>query len=212
MTKKTVKKKNDSWKSISRSDGWENFLTGLGTALDKNTGHLPTSEYWYNEETLEAIYHSDAFAQRITTELVDTAFRNGWQPAYNGDDDDVDAEKIEEEKKAIIELLDGDEHGEGLHATETQKNAIYWGRLYGRGALLIGADDRADMARPLEFERIQDLYFLEDIDSRDFFPLTYYDNPLDANYGYPEVHLNRRRSMVAGCLFMVLEYLHPSAR
>jgi phage-related protein (TIGR01555 family) len=166
------------------SDGWENIYTGIGTALDKITGHRPNKESWLDEETLEAIYETDPIAQRIIVELPNNAFRNGWSPIFNGADDD--AEKIHDEANAIVEILDGDEYNQGLGATKFLIEAIYWGRLYGRGGLLIGVDDGRDVSQPIDVEKITDIKFLEPLYSREFYAETYYDDPTERNYGLPK--------------------------
>ena len=173
------------------ADGWENVYTGLGGALDKITGHEPSEETWYTEETLEAIFQSDAIAQRIITELPDTAFRNGWSPVNQGD---LVPEQALEQQKQIMHLLDGDDASNGLNATQSLVDAIYWGRLYGRGGLLIGANDGQAMDAPLDPDAVSELLYLEALDSRDFWPLHYYDDPSMAKYGQPAIWALQRQS------------------
>ena len=171
-------------------DSIENIYTGLGGSLDRITGLRFSEESWMAEEELEAIYHSDSTAQRIVTELVDCAFRNGWSLAYDGDED---PDVLKDQEKAIKELLDGDEASKGLKATASLIDAIYWGRLYGRGGLYMGVEDGRSQAMPLDMERARTLVFVETLDSRDFWPVSYYSDPGQPRYGEPEIYKIQRQ-------------------
>ncbi len=172
------------------NDAWQNVYTGLGTALDRTTGHVPVQAAWCTAKDLEALYEADPRAQRIICELVDTAFRSGWTPVLA--DNEEDSADVSEEQSAIVELLDGDEEGSGIGATQAIMEAIYWGRLYGRGGLLLGADDGRQLAEPLDDDRVRQLLYVEPLTSEEFFPSTYYDDPVSPGYGTPETWMVQR--------------------
>lgn len=185
-------------------DGWQNVYTGLGTALDRVTGHTPAHSPWHTAETLETLYESDPRAQRIICELVDTAFRSGWTPVPT--DSERDSADVSEEQSAVVELLDGDEEGSGVGATQAIMEAIYWGRLYGRGGLLIGADDGRQLAEPLDDDSVRQLLYVEPLTSEEFFPATYHDDPISSRHGTPETWMVQR----AGGMFSNTVQVHAS--
>lgn len=152
-----------------RVDGWQNAATGMGTGRDKLTG---TSFVWgprLSYVELEALYYQSDLAATIIDTLPDHALRDG----YN-------FEKYSNAAALKKQLED-------LEADECILEGMTWARLYGGAAIVVGADDRLDPQYPLAPERVRSVKFLNVIDRRFLFPVSFYSDPLAARYGQPEV-------------------------
>jgi phage-related protein (TIGR01555 family) len=175
----------EALKRVFNSDGWENVVTQLGTSYDKSVYHRVYPEVWYDCEELEDLYYGDAYARRAIEEPVDAAFRQGYDLT---NEESLDSETFAEDVIQIQEVLD--EHD----AVQQLKEALYWGSLYGRGGLLLGANDGQAMDQPLDLERVQSLDYLEVLQCQDFQALETYSDPDKPLYGQPEVWLVTRSS------------------
>jgi phage-related protein (TIGR01555 family) len=164
-------------------DGFENVVNWIGTARDPKTWHQQVTEPWMSVAELEANYYGNAYARRIITKLPNDAFKNGYKlkpPASL-----EDAKKKEAEEKAINDLL------WELKAVSNTLFAIYWGRLYGRGGVVIGAVDGGGMATELRPENIQPngqlaLRYIEALESQEFQANTLQNDPTKPGFGEPE--------------------------
>jgi phage-related protein (TIGR01555 family) len=164
-------------------DGFENVINWIGTARDPKTWHRQVTETWMSEEELEANYYGNAYARRIITKLPNDSFKNGHKlkpPASI-----EDATQKEAEEKAINDLL------WDLKGVSNTLFAIYWGRLYGRGGILLGAVDGGGMATELRPENIlprgtDALRYIEPLENREFQANTLQNDPTKPGFGEPE--------------------------
>jgi len=170
--------RSDAVRDEYRLDGWANLATGLGYSRDKRTWGSFLDVEILDDDQLENLYAGDDLAARIVDHLPEHAMRGGFEIRYEGESDDVtDLQRAIEQKIREVET------------TERVTNALCWGRLYGGGALLLGADDGvADAAVPLDDTRVRDLRFLNDLERRDLSPLYWYDDPREQGYGEPEIY------------------------
>jgi len=172
-----------------RMDGWENVFTGLGTtARDKAraTRHVPGMRL--NDQQLENLYADDDMAARICDTVPDEMLRKGFEvrlsPGEN--ENEVEVEDVSETQTAI-----NNQHAELL----TQKKFIdgmVWGRLFGGGAILIGANDgatREGMREPLNEKRIRRIESLNVIEKPYLQVQDWYEDPMEAKYGEPKTYL-----------------------
>jgi phage-related protein (TIGR01555 family) len=60
-----------------------------------------------------------------------------------------------------------------------------FGRLFGREAILIGADDGKELSEPLDEDAVKEIRFLDVIDRLDFYANTLEDDPTQPGYGLP---------------------------
>jgi len=163
---------------VHRSDTWQNTVTALGTVAASLSWHRPSAAVWLPEETLEAIYIDDGVGRRIVTEPVDAAFRQGWYLTPPGD---METDTAQAEEVDILALLDS------VDAEANLKEALYWGRLYGRGGLLLGTDDgTADQSMPLDDASIKALLWVDPLTSKEFSAHSLYDDKRSPLFGQPE--------------------------
>lgn len=153
--------------------GWSNPVTGFGTSRDKSTHNRYTGGCVLGEEELSLLYHGDDLAALVVDIVPDEMLREGF--SLDAGDPDVNADLAEQV--------------EALGMVEKLADAIRWGRLYGGGALLLGADDGRSAATPLIPERAQALSYLYVFDKRYLYPLTWYRTAGHPKLGMPETYM-----------------------
>jgi len=122
--------------------------------------------------TLQALYEQDGFAAAIIDCVPDEALRQG------------------------LEVTTGDEGADALLAAaltrlgarEKLSEAWAWGRLYGGGALFVGADDGRQPPETLDLASVRSVRFLTVLEARDLTPSQWVTDPLDPNFGDVEVY------------------------
>lgn len=163
-----------------RLDSWVSAVTGLGGLRDRTKtaqvgGFRPLTLY-----ELDALYHGDDLPAKIVDALPEEAMRRAWETGTPRLD------KALERWRAHQEFLD----------------AWIWGRLYGRGAILIGASDRlGHMSEPLDINamRAGDLAFLLVLDGQDLNVADRFTDPGNRNFGDPRTyHVNAQGGHAIG--------------
>jgi len=167
---------------VFRQDGWFNLVSGLGTARDKAT----FSEFGANgrltDETLENLYADDPMASRIADTLPEEVFRRGYdiqiasqedrerrEAALGASPDGVNGGELQDptdeqtlskinSADAAVMATDLKAHADKLEIQSKFVDGMIWGRVYGLGCAILGADDGArgpNLARPLNTEAIR---------------------------------------------------------
>jgi uncharacterized protein len=162
----------DSWDAV-QPGGWQNPVTGFGTSRDKTTYNRFAPTSLMNVEELSAIYHGEDLAARIIDIVPDEMLREGFSV-------DVGDPKL---NALVSDKL------EALAIDDKLADGIRWGRLFGGGALLLGADDARSAATPLAIERVESLSYLYVFDRRYLMPLTWYRDPGNPKLGQPETYM-----------------------
>jgi phage-related protein (TIGR01555 family) len=170
------------WSKVERSDTWQNTVNLLGTAFASLSWHRPTAAAWLGLDELDAIYVDDGIGRRIVTEPVDAAFRQGWHLSPPAD---MKAEQAQEEERVILDRL------KAVAIPANLKTALYWGRLYGRGGLMLGTgDSTADQTAPLDDETVRSLDWTDVISCDEFSCAQVYTE--GQMHGEPEIWLVTR--------------------
>jgi hypothetical protein len=78
---------------------------------------------------------------------------------------------------------------EEIMVREMFADGVRWGRAFGGGAVLIGADDKRPSDVPLIPERANDISWLYSFDRRYIYPRTYYRDPSHPKFGRPETYM-----------------------
>lgn len=157
---------------VERLDSWVNDVTGFGTPRDKTTYTAFAGVSYLSDQHLSNLYEGDDLASRAVDIVPDEMLREGFT---------VDLGDPEANKEI-------DQQCEALGVAEKFANGMRWGRLYGHGALLIGADDGRPAAEPLAPERADGVRYLVELDKRLLWPLTWYKSGT-AKSGQPETFL-----------------------
>jgi phage-related protein (TIGR01555 family) len=107
-----------------------------------------------------------------------------------------EADKIARELDAKISGADAKDLQEtvskklrDLGALGAIKEAMYYRRAYGGGALLLGANDFAtDLREPLDITRVRSLDWLTPLEPRELMPRYFYNNPRAPKFGQPAIY------------------------
>lgn len=167
-----------------RLDSWANALTGLGTSRDKTAWMQPGVVVLLSPQQLENMYHTDDIATRIIRAVVDEAYREGFtvMEAEGDEADGIDpGERDDAEDAGGAERLRA--RMKELEAYRKLKEARIWGRLYGKGALLLGANDGQSPDKPLNEDGIVSFDFITVLDRRDLTPKSWYADISDEKFG-----------------------------
>jgi phage-related protein (TIGR01555 family) len=157
-----------AWAS-RRLDSWANAITGLGGMRDKSRGARAIGFHPLTLWELDALYHGDDLPAKIVDSLPEEAMRLGWETG------------APELDKALGRW----------QAPQSFLDAWIWGRLYGRGAVLIGTTDRLGaMDEPLDVSQIRegDLVFLYVLDGQDLTIADRFTDKGNRNFGDPRTY------------------------
>ena len=160
-------------RAVQRIDSWLNLLTGVGTNTGRNALRFQAQVGDYlDDATLGTLYDLDGLAARIVNAVPKHALRQG-MGVTTGDP------KTESLIHARLDELD---------AVAKLRLAWTWGRLYGGGAVFVGADDGRDPREPLDLGAIRTVRFVVDVDRRHLIPFTWVTDPMSARFGQPETY------------------------
>ncbi len=159
-----------------RVDSWLNVLTGVGGTSSKAGAFTFTARAILPDVTLQALYEQDGFAAAIIDCVPDEALRQGFSVTTG--DEAADA--------ALASAL------ERLGAGQRLNEAWCWGRLYGGGAVFVGADDGRDPREPLDLASVRSVRFLTVLERQDITSARWVTDPLLPNFGDVEVYRLQR--------------------
>lgn len=158
-------------KKTLKADGWSNVLTRLGTEYDKRTSHEFAAKTLTYEQS-EALWRGSDLGARIVERPVDEMIRQGWDVVIPND---------KERQDTLSAQL------EDLEVPERLREALYYARAYGGGAVLVGADDGAtDLKQPLG--TVRSILYLTALTSRELRAVDYYTDPREERYGQPKTY------------------------
>ncbi len=172
-----------------RADAWYNGVTGFGTDRDKTTYGRASVEPLLTPEELAALYNYNDMAARLVDIVPDDVYSLGFC--------------IETGDPSLDEVLK--DKFESLAVPERFSDGMRWGRAFGGGAVLIGADDGKDASQPLAIERADDIRYLYDFDRRMLHPHTYYSDFGNTKLGQPETYLVWNQTPMGGDQIVVHE-------
>ena len=163
---KNIQNKIQNIINSSRTDGWQNVVTNLGTKRSRTNSTFFKSTLSLDQYTLAEIYKSNGIGKRIVNILVDDAVRGF----------------IEADKLLLKEL----------HRVRTKQSIIdagCFGRLYGGALLVAFIDDGQEFDKPLNLNRVEQLISLKGFDRHQIY---WNDDDLCKDfykeyYGEPEV-------------------------
>jgi hypothetical protein len=172
---------------VAKIDSFESVFTGLGTNRDKVHTSRVAQQALLDPETLEALYHDNDIAARIVETIPQEALRQGFRIVVPPDED---AEAGTDDGEGDVGQLIGDAL-DVLETTDRFLEGWTWGRLYGGGAILIGADDGVDeehMKEPLDETKLRAVNYLTALDRRSLTPGSYYTDPMHPRFGRPQTY------------------------
>lgn len=160
--------------AMTRIDGWANVVTGVGQALGtrgRGSYSFEASER-AGDGLLEELYNSDPFAARICEAVPKHALRRGFSVKV-GD--------------TALETRINDAVRE-LQVTRVVREAWTWSRVFGGGAVLIGADDGRDASEPLDETALRSVLYITAVHSRELWPQSWELDPISRRFGEPVLY------------------------
>lgn len=164
---------------VSRVDGWQNVITASGTKYDKLGAANWERGTRVDPFTLESLYYENDFVAKIVDSLPDHALRQGIELDLTSseEDDDTDA-KTQKEAATRIETRMRE-----LDVLGKFRLAAKWGRLFGGGAIILGAVDGKEPKEELNPDKSKGLAWMTVVDRRELFPFSYYADPSSPKFG-----------------------------
>ena len=192
---------------VQRLDSWVNALTGLGTLRDKQTYTQAVPGCKLTDVTLEALYNDDDLAARIVDKVPREATRRGFsieldageapteakrpkpklgKPAVATDRSLVGRDAREQESAQLTKEIQ--RAVKKLQLLQKLREAWIWGRLYGGGAVFIGANDGGRPDQPLDLERIRSIEFVNVLRKAQLTIQKRYEDPSAPSFGEAELY------------------------
>lgn len=161
--------------------GWVNTVTSFGTSRDKTMYGRPMPVCPLAFQTLDDLYNGNDIAARMIDVPPEESMRKGYTALADEESvDDVEG------YTALLELHD-------VHNKIVEADC--WGRLYGRGSIIMYVNDGQTFDKPLQIERVRGLDSLVVVDRRWLTPASFYrDGP---KAGLPDVYSLHRPSGLA---------------
>jgi phage-related protein (TIGR01555 family) len=159
---------------VLREDGWENALSGIGTDRDKRKSHAFWKSALISQEVCGYLYAQDDLARAVCESVTKDAMRGGYK-LTRGEDESETLEKLW--KRLKIDTL--------------VKQARIWGRVYGRGAIVLGLPG-TNLEQPAKDG--QTLAFATVVTGPELLVASIQNDPMKPGFGEPETYwLNRKR-------------------
>jgi phage-related protein (TIGR01555 family) len=137
-----------------------NVLTGLGTSKDRNEAIGVKRSRILSETAVDALYEQSWLIRRIVEKLPQQGTRSGWDLSVG--------DEASSSMKAQLDDVVG--WTEKLHLRQNLAAAATYARLYGGGALVLIADDRTPIDKPLNLKRLRTIYGFYPIDRWRLYP------------------------------------------
>lgn len=139
--------------TVVRTDGWDNFLTGVNTSRDKREWACIEPPQVFDQSDLEHFYRGNDLAKRICNLPAFEMTRKGWEL-----DVDEDGEDVAEIKKGVHE------YHRKLGIPSAVFRGLAFARLYGRSYLLLGIDDGLKADKPVNWDKVRALRYVNLLD------------------------------------------------
>lgn len=160
------------------TDAYANMVTGVGTERDKNMYGGWTDDPIMDDGELESLYANNDLAAIIVDKPVEDSLRDGFSIKRTT----ATSEEDDELSRRIMTRY------QELQAGENRTmRAAKWGRLFGGGALLIGARGAGGLGQPLVDANVTKLEFLKDIDKQQLRAHTWAADGSVATYMWTQV-------------------------
>jgi len=153
-------------------DAYKNAMSGLGGQFD------PMNRLTYNISTVlsksdvELLYRQDWLSRKIVEAVPDDVTRK-WIDIHIGDDAVVQDINKKIKKLKVIKKF---------------KEALINARLYKGSIIILGVWDGKAPDKPLDYDNIEDLLYLNVIDAYSINVKSYYKDPFEPNYGEPKLY------------------------
>lgn len=171
---------------MSRADGWESLLNGLGQAgYDKRHDVVFGTVNPIDNATAMNLWRGNDIARKIIEKLPKEELRAGF--ALTIQDDDEATENVDDEQNASERVADVVRMWRKLGAVQKIRQARCYQRAYGGAAILLGAIDSGKANKPLNIDTVRSFSWLTVLEPREITPLYYYNDPNEDKFGEVEI-------------------------
>lgn len=187
----------------SRRDAWSSVLTGLGTSRDKRTS-VEFGSCVVTDIEARDLWRGDDLSAKAIEVYPDEMLRAGYDVSVQAEDEEG-ADEARETSEAT------EEHLKRLNTDEAYRTALCYERAYGGAAIFpVINDSTGDLEAPLNEDQIPEVRRLVVFEPRELQPLTYYSDPLDDQYGRPEVYTLQPIGVAGGAASSSIRRVHES--
>lgn len=159
-----------------RLDGWENAITGLGTANDKTQATRFGPSALLSFVQLSNLFHYDDVCRTICTRKAEHALRQGITFTRKQEDGE-DADIVQEQARDLLKRVTRE------RVLPNVFQAYSFGQAFGGAAILLGLPGAPMSEAP---EGAATLYFQTILDASELRPVRWYDDPLGPKFGEAE--------------------------
>lgn len=163
----------------ARADRWVNYATGLGTFEDKTRHGMFEQPLRLGDVEITALASGNDLAAKCIEKRPDEMFRRGYeleaQQAGDIDKSDLDECVAYAQKK--------------LQADVRLQEGMTFGRQYGGALCILGIDDGREPWEPVDEQNIKSISYINQIDRRFSYVLSYYSDYQQPAFGQPEMYL-----------------------
>lgn len=165
----------------SRTDGWLNIVTKLGTRQDKRMGAMFCRDLVTDKEALE-LWLGDDLARRAIESYPDEMLRAGYDVSVQDDDADWAREVGE----------GAEEEAKRLGVDEAMRQALCYENAYGGGAIFPVLNDQTEeLVNPLDETKIIEVKRLVTFEAQELQARSFYQDPTEEKFGRPETYTLR---------------------
>ncbi len=154
------------------TDGWANFIAGLGGTMDKRKNTSFEIGTLLSDNELSDMYQDDGLSGNIVDIPADDMTKEWIRLEGDTDDNKV--------------MKDLDHLGSEFHYNIAKK----WARLYAGSVIMIGAMDGRKLNEPLNLKTLKSIDYLRPIDRSEIeiSTSTFYEDPTKPNFGKVELY------------------------
>lgn len=172
--KDPIKTFSEIWGPLvdQKKDAYENQNSGFGGSSDPVNISLFSVPSLLSHQTLSDLYRHDWVSRKIVDLIAEDA-TSKWIDIQTGD---------VEINKAINQRIDE------LNVKEAFQKALKWARLFGGSAIIVGALDGQKPSEPLNEDNIREINTLTVLDRWQLWIASSFNDPLEPNFGEPELY------------------------
>jgi len=177
-------------KSLTRLDGWQNFITHVGTGYDKTTRNqfIPAGHN-QRQPFFEELVRGDDMAARCVEVIPDEMTREWMNVRIQGD---------REAEEAIMAKLDD------MNLQQKTNGSLIDANSFGGAGWILGVDDGTrDLSIPLNEKAIRSFDWVNPLTPRELVAQSYYADPTKAKYGDVEYYRIQATTIPQGTLLGV---------
>ncbi|MCG8433478.1 MAG: DUF1073 domain-containing protein [Gammaproteobacteria bacterium] len=191
----------DEWlENITRTDGWENVLSGFGTSRDKRSANrIKIAPSGHQRENFLQIHASDDMGATLAELPAKEMFRK-WitinvdeEESAPDESEDMRTEEPSRAPRKKKEKPVGERMLQRLEKLEAQRHcfeAKVWARVFGGGLMFLAVDDGhgGDLTKPLNMSGIKSFDFIKVFDRWDVHIEEVEDDISKKEFGDPRIY------------------------